>query len=445
MEMEQSLIVDPSSTADPDVDLISELKAVSSTESKFSSLTLLIVTVILFFSSQIISLNWQEILILIGVLFFHELGHLAAMKLFKYRDVKMFFIPFLGAAVTGKNRNDTAVKSCIVSLMGPMPGIVLGLILYYMFFLTRNFYLFKAAQVMLLLNAFNLLPIMPLDGGRCIDVMFVNRRYFRFLFAFLGAAVFLLLAISASDFILGLFVFFTIYGALTNFKLHGISADLKAQGIEAHSVDQLLDDEASARIVIERIRAGYPKFFQPKIHARSIFNLITVIVDTLKFIPAKLLPKIALLTGYLVLVSTAVIFTFVVMAANYTEKRRSEEVAGEESVYSERYMFGKKLSECPVNTELYYDGKGTAFGASGVVKGVFYYANGYRTGEWLMYDESGQVNEKKAYDQGRLLAVSKLENGAWRTYALEDLPLQERISEMIQYRAQPFRSNYEYF
>jgi hypothetical protein len=357
----------------------------------------------------------------------------------------MFFIPFLGAAVTGKNSNDTAVKSCIVSLMGPLPGIVLGLVLYYLFFLTKNFYLFKAAQVLLLLNAFNLLPIMPLDGGRCIDVMFVNRRYFRFLFAFLGAAIFLLLAISASDFILGIFVFFTIYGALANFKLHGISTDLQAQGVAVHSVEELLDDAAAARTVIARIKVGYPKLFHPQVHARAIYNQITVIVDTLRFVPARLLPKIALLTTYLVLASAAVLVTFMALAANYTEKRRSEEVAGAESIYSERYMFGEKLSECPVNAELYYDGKGTAFGAGGAVNGVFYYANGYRTGEWLSYDESGQVNEKKSFDHGRLLTVSKREDGVWQTYAVEDLPLMERFNELVQRQAQPFRSNYKYF
>src|ERR1700722_15845354 len=39
---------------------------------------------------------------LVLTLALHELGHFAGMKFFGYRDVKMFFIPFLGAAVSGK-------------------------------------------------------------------------------------------------------------------------------------------------------------------------------------------------------------------------------------------------------------------------------------------------------------------------------------------------------
>src|SRR6266568_4405998 len=108
MDIEQNMNGSAKLPVDLKNDLIPELRMVSSAESKFSSLTLLIVTIIIFFSSQIISVKWQEILILIGVLLFHELGHMAAMKLLKYNDVKMFFIPFIGAAVTGRNQNSTA-------------------------------------------------------------------------------------------------------------------------------------------------------------------------------------------------------------------------------------------------------------------------------------------------------------------------------------------------
>lgn len=41
------------------------------------------------------------VLPVIGVLLFHELGHYVAMRLFGYRDVRMFFVPFFGAAVSG--------------------------------------------------------------------------------------------------------------------------------------------------------------------------------------------------------------------------------------------------------------------------------------------------------------------------------------------------------
>ena len=38
------------------------------------------------------------------------------MRAFKYRNVQMFFIPFFGAAVTGRNFSVAGYKKAIVSL-----------------------------------------------------------------------------------------------------------------------------------------------------------------------------------------------------------------------------------------------------------------------------------------------------------------------------------------
>ena len=69
------------------------------------------------------------LLILLPVLFIHEFGHYLAMKIFNYRNLRMFFIPFLGAAVSGQHFNVPGWKKTIVSLMGPVPGIILGVII----------------------------------------------------------------------------------------------------------------------------------------------------------------------------------------------------------------------------------------------------------------------------------------------------------------------------
>ena len=49
--------------------------------------------------------DWKFTLWIIPVLFFHEAGHWVAMRLCNYRNLRMFFIPFFGAAVTGQNWN----------------------------------------------------------------------------------------------------------------------------------------------------------------------------------------------------------------------------------------------------------------------------------------------------------------------------------------------------
>src|SRR5215475_12594763 len=66
--------------------------------------------------------------ILIGVLLFHELGHFAAMKAFGYTDLKIFFIPFFGAAVSGHASGIAPWKRAVVALAGPVPGIVVAVL-----------------------------------------------------------------------------------------------------------------------------------------------------------------------------------------------------------------------------------------------------------------------------------------------------------------------------
>jgi Zn-dependent protease len=85
-----------------------------------------------------------------------------------------------------------------------------------------------------------LLPIMPLDGGRFLDVLFVKRRIFRLIFALFGAAVFFALAASAQDLFLAFIGVFGIIGSISSFKLHGMAKDIKSQGFSAVSMDDLL-------------------------------------------------------------------------------------------------------------------------------------------------------------------------------------------------------------
>src|SRR5688572_11854119 len=54
-------------------------------------LVLLLVTLAIFASTGLFSSTPADILMLVGVLLFHELGHYVGMRLFNYQDVKMFF------------------------------------------------------------------------------------------------------------------------------------------------------------------------------------------------------------------------------------------------------------------------------------------------------------------------------------------------------------------
>jgi len=117
-------------------------------------------------------------IIFVGVLCLHEGGHLLAMKLFGYRDTTVLFVPFLGALATARPREDATLwQKFWVLLAGPLPGLILGLILALAMprFTDVPHWLGGAAWMLIGLNLFNLLPIYPLDGGQIADILVFSR------------------------------------------------------------------------------------------------------------------------------------------------------------------------------------------------------------------------------------------------------------------------------
>jgi stage IV sporulation protein FB len=135
-------------------------------EVKKTSLSRTLISLALFIALDYwIFKSWFAVLLLVSVIFIHEAGHFIAMKFFGYKAVNMTFVPFVGAYVSGTATNLSKKNKLIVLLAGPVPGIIIGSILFYLY---RNNYdplYFQLAAPFLLLNVFNLLPVFPLDGG----------------------------------------------------------------------------------------------------------------------------------------------------------------------------------------------------------------------------------------------------------------------------------------
>jgi hypothetical protein len=119
-----------------------------------------------------------EIAWLIGVLLLHECGHYFGMRYFGYRDLQMFFIPFLGAAVRGEKQGVLAWQEAIVLLLGPVPGLILGCSIYFLDLAIPQPILRTGAAWLVAINFLNLLPFEPLDGGRfCNRLLFSRFRW----------------------------------------------------------------------------------------------------------------------------------------------------------------------------------------------------------------------------------------------------------------------------
>lgn len=204
------------------------------------SLALYIGTYILIFQA-----SWQNAFLIAGVLLLHELGHFVAMKQFGYNDVKMLFVPMLGAFVSGSPNRVAYWQKAVTLLAGPLPGIVLGCA-FYLFMPVVDEPAFRLTGLMLIvLNWLNLLPISPLDGGQLTELFFFRaNRWVQLSFSLVSAAFMTYIAIQTSSYILLILPLSLLIRISSLFSLHKARKDLSAMGINLYqSYDELSDED----------------------------------------------------------------------------------------------------------------------------------------------------------------------------------------------------------
>jgi len=99
------------------------------------------------------------------------MGHVIALRREGLQASAPMFVPFLGAVIAAKSLGENALAEARVGLAGPILGTV-GSAVCLIIGETTNSDLFRAlAYVGFFLNLFNLLPVVPLDGGRAMAAM----------------------------------------------------------------------------------------------------------------------------------------------------------------------------------------------------------------------------------------------------------------------------------
>ncbi|WP_291318122.1 site-2 protease family protein [Desulfuromonas sp.] len=107
----------------------------------------------------------------VGLIFVHEMGHVAALRMMGVKATAPMFIPFLGAVIGMKQLPDNAFAEAITAYGGPLLGTLGAIGCAGAGIATGNPFWYALASSGFLLNLFNLLPLSPLDGGRIIGVI----------------------------------------------------------------------------------------------------------------------------------------------------------------------------------------------------------------------------------------------------------------------------------
>ncbi|MDR1011472.1 MAG: site-2 protease family protein, partial [Opitutaceae bacterium] len=172
-------LINPESQAEKDwflYELEQKLKR-NSSASRFPKLIVMLGSLALFVTALRWSVSWETALVIVIALTFHECGHLLGMKLCGYRDTQLLFLPFFGGAAVA---HDPLVlppwKHLVILFLGPLPGIFAGIAMLLIAPLDgAPEWLRETGLMVIVFNAFNLLPILPLDGGQIVDVALVSR------------------------------------------------------------------------------------------------------------------------------------------------------------------------------------------------------------------------------------------------------------------------------
>lgn len=127
---------------------------------------------VLFAAGSLAAYSWlfsiEFAIALILCLVFHEYGHIKAMKYFGLKTKGIYLIPFVGGLALSDSKINTRWQDVVISIMGPFFGLILSVAALIGYWITDIEILAGIAVFNALLNLFNLLPVLPLDGGHVL-------------------------------------------------------------------------------------------------------------------------------------------------------------------------------------------------------------------------------------------------------------------------------------
>jgi Zn-dependent protease len=115
--------------------------------------------------------GWTFAIGFVILLFVHEMGHVFQLRREGVKASAPMFIPFLGAVVMMRSMPDDALAEARVGLAGPVLGTAGAAVCLGIGEATNSDFFRALAYIGFFLNLFNLLPIVPLDGGRAMAAM----------------------------------------------------------------------------------------------------------------------------------------------------------------------------------------------------------------------------------------------------------------------------------
>jgi stage IV sporulation protein FB len=206
---------------------------------------ILFILVFLFIFTDEITFVFNLVLVLI----IHEMGHFLMMKFFGYKNVRMLFIPLMGAFVQGSKEAYSQKQSILVVAAGPMPGILIGLVLVILAGVYQTPFMMYLGLLFLLLNIINLLPLDPLDGGQLFKLLIkANHELFLLVFSFISSLTLIGIGWFIDNWVLIAFGFIMGLRVRSIQNSYNLRKEMKAEEINYRTTYKLLTNRDFSRI-----------------------------------------------------------------------------------------------------------------------------------------------------------------------------------------------------
>lgn len=128
-------------------------------------------TMFISIAAYALAFGWPFAVGFVLLLFVHEMGHVIQLRREGVEASAPVFIPFVGAVIAAKSMGENAAAEARVGLAGPILGTIGTLIPLAIWLVTGSDLWRALAYIGFFINLINLLPVLPLDGGRAMAVL----------------------------------------------------------------------------------------------------------------------------------------------------------------------------------------------------------------------------------------------------------------------------------
>jgi len=152
--------------------VVGALAAIGAFLAKFGALLIklkyigLVLSMLVSIAAYSLFFGWTFAACFVLLIFVHEMGHVIELRRQGVPATAPLFIPFLGAFVGMKGSPRSAFQEALSGLAGPLFGTAASVVVAFWANATGSKFLMALAFVGFFMNMFNLLPMLPLDGGR---------------------------------------------------------------------------------------------------------------------------------------------------------------------------------------------------------------------------------------------------------------------------------------